>query len=138
MISKKNVLVISTIGSLIFFVWDYIGNSSLCNFLFAEGRLGSCPFTLASLEVLLIPFIPLLILSLITFKMREEVYHAWFRFARWWVPLSIVLIFISPEYSADQMFRIEKGSVALLTSVIFIIVSVILIVWKYFAMRGKN
>jgi hypothetical protein len=30
-----------------------------------------------------------LVLSLITYKMRDEVFHAWWGFARWWVPVII-------------------------------------------------
>ena len=33
----------------------------------------------------------LLLLSLITYKMRDEVFCAWWRFARWWVPVIIVV-----------------------------------------------
>ena len=36
------------------------------------------------------PLLPLLILSLVTYKMRDEVFHAWWNFARWLVPVIIV------------------------------------------------
>ena len=80
-------------------------------------------------------FIPLFLFSLITYKMREEVYQAWFRFVCWWIPLSVLLIFIAPEYSHDWLYPIEKGSVALLTSAIFLIVSLLIIVAKYISLR---
>jgi hypothetical protein len=67
--------------------------------------------------------------------MREEVYQAWFRFARWWIPLSMVLILISPEYSGDWMYPITKGTVAFLTSGIFIVVSVLIIFVKLLRSR---
>lgn len=38
----------------------------------------------------LMSFFPLLLLSLITYKMRDEVFHAWWNFARWWVPVIII------------------------------------------------
>jgi len=71
--------------------------------------------------------IPLFFLSLITYWMRNEVYEAWFRFARWWIPLSMLAIFIAPEYSSDWMYRIEKGSVAFITSALFVAISTIII-----------
>lgn len=37
---------------------------------------------------------PLLFLSLITYKMRDEVFRAWWGFARWWVPVIIVVTFL--------------------------------------------
>lgn len=42
----------------------------------------------------LMPLLPLLVLSLITYKMRDEVFRAWWNFARWWVPVIIVLTFL--------------------------------------------
>ena len=39
----------------------------------------------------LFSFLPLLLLSLITYKMRDEVFRAWWRFARWFVPVIIVV-----------------------------------------------
>ncbi len=36
----------------------------------------------------------LLLFSLITYKMRDEVFRAWWGFARWWVPVIIVVTFL--------------------------------------------
>ncbi len=33
---------------------------------------------------------PLFFLSLITYKMQDEVFRAWWNFARWWVPVIIL------------------------------------------------
>ena len=38
----------------------------------------------------LMPFIVIFLLSLITYKMRDEVFRAWWRFARWWAPVIII------------------------------------------------
>lgn len=89
-------------------------------------------------SVNLLPIIALFLFSLITYKMRDEVYRAWLRFAYVWVPLSIVLIFLSPQYSTDWMYPVEKGTVAFLTSALFVIISLILIVWKSVAIRRAN
>ncbi len=64
--------------------------------------------------------------------MREEIYRAWFKFARWWIPLSMLFILIAPEYSQDLLYPIEKGGVAFVSSSIFFIVSTIIITVKYF------
>ena len=37
------------------------------------------------------PLLPILLLSLITYKMHDEVFRAWWRFARWWVPVIIAV-----------------------------------------------
>lgn len=39
----------------------------------------------------LVPFFPLLLLSLITYRMKDEVFHAWWSFTRWWVVVIIVV-----------------------------------------------
>lgn len=83
----------------------------------------------------LLPIIPLFLFSIITYKMRDEVYRAWTRFSYVWIPLSMVAIFLAPEYSADWMFPIEKGSVAFFSSLIFAVISLLLIIYKYFASR---
>lgn len=43
----------------------------------------------------LVPFFPLLLLSLFTYFMKDEVFHAWWNFARWWVLVTIgVTLFV--------------------------------------------
>lgn len=39
----------------------------------------------------LMPFILILLLSLITYKMHDDVFRAWWRFARWFAPVIIVV-----------------------------------------------
>ena len=85
-----------------------------------------------------LPIIPLFILALITYKMRDEVYRAWLRFAYVWIPLSMLLIFLAPEYSTDWMFPVVKGTVAFFSSILFVIISLILIVWKYVVARRNG
>ncbi len=38
----------------------------------------------------LFPFLSLFLLTILTYRMKEEVFHAWWNFARWFVPLIIV------------------------------------------------
>jgi hypothetical protein len=38
----------------------------------------------------LLPLFPIFIFSLITYKMRDQVFRAWWNFVRWWVPVIIV------------------------------------------------
>ena len=92
--------------------------------------------TLHLLFLNFVPTFPLFLFSLLTYFMKEEVYRAWSRFALVWIPLSMLLIFLAPEYSTDWMYRIEKGSVALATSAIFAVVSLVIVGVKYFKSRG--
>jgi len=84
------------------------------------------------------PAFPTFIIITLTLWVTHEIYESWFRFARWWIPLSMLAIFMAPEYSHDWMFRVEKGSVALAMSATFIIVSIGIIAIKYFSLkRGR-
>jgi len=38
--------------------------------------------------------IPIFIFSLITYKMREEVFQSWWRFVRWFAPVIILVTFL--------------------------------------------
>ena len=131
MISKKNLLVIALGFIVTFFVFAFAQEISLC----PAYSYSACMGIFNGLAEALLPVFPLFLFSLITYKMREEVYQAWFRFVRWWIPLSVLLIFIAPEYSHDWLYPIEKGSVVFLTSAIFLIVSLLIIVAKYISLR---
>ncbi|MBI5645126.1 hypothetical protein HY970_03440 [Candidatus Kaiserbacteria bacterium] len=83
--------------------------------------------------LVLIPFIALFLVSIFVHWIRQDMYESWFRFARWWVPLSMIAIFLAPEYDKDFLFPIEKGTVSLFLSVVFLIVSTLIILVKYFS-----
>lgn len=116
-------------------VWNYVGNYRICDFIVSGGSAGKCPFILTNIGINLLPIIPLFFFSLITYKMQDEIYRKWLRFAQWWVPLSMLAIFLAPEYSGDWMFPVVKGTVAFFSSLLFVIISFLLIAWKYFAPR---
>lgn len=67
--------------------------------------------------------------------MRDEIYQMWFKFARWWVPVSMFLIFITPEYGGGLFNPIQKGSVAVGLSALFFLISLIIIAIQYFRTR---
>lgn len=137
MIRKKKLLIISGLLSLGILIWNYVGNYRVCDF-FIGGSTGNCPFILTRIGINLFPVIPLFLLSLITYKMRDEVYRTWVRFVVVWVPLSMFAIFFSPEYADSfgiALYPITKSSIAFVSSILFIIISLILIIWKWFSLR---
>jgi len=85
------------------------------------------------------PFSPLpfvFILSLITYKMRDEVFQAWWRFARWFVPVIILVTFLinSQSRGGGIVATMAGGFDMLLIGifyVIFIITSLIKITLAY-------
>ena len=89
--TKKSVLFIGLMSSIL-----------LCSqFLFDSGSCGKNGFcndigdilNQDNLSYILIaPFV--LFLSIITYKMKEEVFRAWWNFARWFVPRIIVITYL--------------------------------------------
>ena len=133
MCSKKTLLIVSLIGTLLFVIFLFAKDLGLCNLINS-----SCTDTFDPIAENLSVLVPALLLSLITYKMRDEVYQAWLRFARVWVPLSMVLIFLAPEYTSDWMFPVVKGTVAFFSSLLFLVISPILIIWKHFFTRRSG
>ncbi|MHB0865686.1 MAG: hypothetical protein ACYC1Y_02190 [Minisyncoccota bacterium] len=87
-----------------------------------------------------LPILPLFLFSLITYKMRDEVYRAWLRFASVWIPLSMLGILLAPEYSEQflPMFPVVKGTVAFFSSLLFFTISLFIVVWKFFVVRSAE
>ncbi|MEY4747273.1 MAG: hypothetical protein RLZZ416_322 [Candidatus Parcubacteria bacterium] len=133
MVEKKSVLITSAMVSAAFIVWDYMGNYRLCDYLAKDGHMGSCPFLLSSTELILIPFFPFFFFSLITYFMREDVFRAWVRFAIPAVIVSMILILLTPDSPAGgfgPQIALGKSDTALVASVLFSLISLILIVVK--------
>ena len=86
---KKNVLRISSLYFLYFtglLVSDFLCHASWCR-VRDDDFLGWVFFLFMSL-------LPVFFLSLITYKMREEVFQAWWRVAVWFVPIIIVATYL--------------------------------------------
>lgn len=132
--NKNKILSVSFVGTLLFFIAVYISIFGLCKI--DSDFLCSRPHE-DMYSALLFLFFPLFLFSLITYKMKEAVYLTWYNFVKWWIPLSLLAIIISPRYSHDWMFPIDKGRVAFSTTVIFALVSLILIGYKSYKLRGK-
>ena len=85
--TKKNVLRVS-IAYVIYFAVLWVvaatcNGGNWCN-IQEDGLL-------VSILYFLFPLLPIFLLSFITYKMRDEVFRAWWGFARWWVPIIILI-----------------------------------------------
>lgn len=88
------------------------------------------------IETLLIT-LPFFLISLIVRFLRDEVFHTWIKFALVWVPLTIFLVLISPEYNPSLLPINEKGFVSFSFSTLFLLISLIIIAWRYFSTRSR-
>lgn len=131
MLRKKILLGVGLIGLVVLIIATFSKEIGLC----PAYDYSICQDISNQIAEILFPLIPIVLLSLITYWTRDSVYQAWFRFARWWVPLSMLLILITPEYGGGLFNPIEKGSVAFVSSAFFFLISLVIIAWKYFSTR---
>lgn len=126
MLTKKIILSISGIVSILLVFIDYMGTYQICG-----GSPGLCVDTLFSSSMVLFVFPFIFLFSLITYFLKESVFRAWVNFAKWWVPLQILLVLITPESSGGYFVSIvDKQFVALILSGIFAVISLLIVIWK--------
>jgi len=76
--------------------------------------------------------LPIFFLSLLTYRMKEEVFHAWWNFARWWVPIMVIAVLLALDRSDSFLPPLfSKVNVGLLFGGVFIVVSLAKIVRAY-------
>lgn len=138
--TKKNILIGSGSGVVILLLWNYIGNYHICDFVTQNGSAGDCPLLLTSMGINFLPIFPLFLFSLIAYFMREEIFRAWVRFATWWIPISMFCILITPtDYGGAGIgMSLGKPDVALVTSFFFVLISLILIAYKFFKLKKSG
>lgn len=89
---------------------------------------------------------PLLIFSVVVFMFflaclffSNTTRLSWLRFALWWLPLSAILIAITPVTNSNwlPMYSIENNTVTVLMASLFTIISLGIIAWKQFGPGSK-
>jgi hypothetical protein len=138
MITKKNIFFfgLSVTIFLILLVtadsFGYCNRGSFCSLIsdYLEPPVGSV--------LLVIPFV--FIFSLVTYKMRDEVFQHWMKFARWAIPVAMVASFFISNipHSSNIMSGMDKAFFYILTFGTFCTVSIWRITSKYLQLRGKK
>ncbi len=139
-LTKGKVLSISILISIVLLIADNLGNTKLCTTIgYLDGNIYPCMDVLYLIELMFLSFLPITIFSLITYPLREETFRSWLRFAKWWVPMSMLLVLITPDGQSGGYMPslIDKQVVAFLTSAVFIIISLIIVLYKSIKLRGK-
>lgn len=103
---KKNVLRISSLyifySTALLFISVVCDGSNWCN-IREDGIFGLILFTFAPLAFLFL-------LSLITYRMKDEVFRAWWRFARWWVPVIIAVTLYIGSIGSEGKYPGANGA----------------------------
>ena len=87
--------------------------------------------------LLFLVFVPVLFFSLITYKLRDEVFEAWVKFAKWWVLGTIILVLITPSQD-PSLLPVTKETISFISTACFTLISLILVVLKSVALKQKN
>lgn len=131
--TKKNVLVVGAIlsGLLLFLV--FIQSGDICYSRIWCHKLWS---GINLIGEMLFVFVPTLFFSLITYKMKEEVFRAWWGFARWFAPVIIVVTLLQNTAHTQSGFGgVASGAfdfaLLFLLYTLFIFTSLIRIVIAY-------
>jgi hypothetical protein len=142
--TKKIVLWSSGVISFIILILNYVGTYNLCRvqnggvkFLDTLSSLFTygCTDFLYDIIIIFEIFLPLFLLSLITYKMRDEIFRTWMKFTYVWVPLTLILVFIAPEYQNSWLPIYEKGFVSFVMSFLFLLISLILIIVRHISLK---
>lgn len=119
MSTKKYVLVISLIFVIIFFSSLFSQEIGFCK------SYTSCTDFFDKIAETVFISLPLFLFSLITYKMKEEVFQSWFRFVRVYMPVALLCILLAPSYSSNWIFPYNKGMAAVIASGTFTIISIV-------------
>lgn len=129
--TKKNVLRIGLTGSLLFCVFIFATKVGLC-----DQYNGSCIHKFDSVSEVFQIFIPVLLFSLITYKLRDEIFTTWIKFATWWVLGTFILVLIAPSQD-PSLLSVTKQVISLLSTALFALISTGIVISKSLALRGK-
>ena len=132
MMTKKNVLFAGICGFFLFLIVIFSSKIGLC-----DPYNGACTDEYDSLSEIFQIFIPVLLFSLITYKLRDEVFDTWVKFVMWWVLGTFILVLIVPAQDSS-LLPITKEIVSLFSTVVFTLVSLIVIIATSISLKGKK
>ena len=138
---KKSILVVSILGLVFGYVLTNPVQFHFCKNTYTfNGNVGCLDSFVPTLgEFALLFSLPILLFSLITYRMRDSVFRAWATFAAVWVPISSVLLILIGLADGGGSMGIpnvlDQEFVAMILTSFFSFISLIIIGWKYFATR---
>lgn len=132
--TKKKILVISLIGLVLGVIIDpymlgfCVTDKSLCIFDSLANVLG---------KPLIIIFLPIFIVSVAMFCFKEQIFNSWIRLVYFWFPITALLIILTPEYD-NSLLNIQRDSITLLMAGLFLVGTVIIVVYEFFKLSKKD
>lgn len=122
---RKVFILIGSVSAVEILLVSYFGTYSLCS------EQASCVNLLHSAFFFGMPWAMYLIFEGIFFVLRKIPVDVWFRYTLVVIPLSMLLIFLAPQYSSDFLLPIEKGTVAATTSLLYALGSLAILGYEW-------
>ena len=86
--------------------------------------------------VLFFAALPVALLSLASFFLADRAFYVWRKFAFWWIPCEIVISLLASNRGGGLIgLSMAKDEVALTLSILFFIISLVIIVSKFVRSR---
>ena len=127
-LTKKRVLQASTIGAAI---------TSLLAYIFFNTSTSICPYEITfDCTILSLISLPILLFSLITYNMRDEVFLSWKKFSFIYLFTYLFIVLISPWRPAD-FSPFAKGIDSIRMLGLYTLISLTLIAYKSYQLRKK-
>ena len=131
--TKKWILWVGLLGTILL-ACLFILSANFCYFSTWCSKISQMVRDNEALVVIFI-FPPLFLLTLVTYKMRDHVFRAWWNFARWWVPVIVVItLLLNNKGSGGGYLGMNTMFDGLIYSVLYgvlIITSIVKIVHAY-------
>ncbi len=137
-VTKKRVFIISLLITVLLLCLVLLQETRECYRDWNWCRVYVWDFVM-SVGPFLIPFVAIFLISTITYKMRNEIFHTWLKFSAFVLPVVYFFIIRSPESAIggglSAAMAVTRGQAALQLSVIFLILSLTLITYKFFTLK---
>lgn len=130
--TKKNVLIASGIVTLFLASLFILGSDSCYSSPRCHGISKSNVFAIFNDDNLLAAFVfpPLFLLSLLTYRMQDEVFRAWWNFARWLVPIIVLVTVLVNLMPSNRGFFNMDALVYLLVLAPLYAILILVSLWK--------
>lgn len=80
------------------------------------------------------------VVSITLFFVSDEIWRSWFKFSSWYLPLSVIAIALFPSQTHNLFLTdpFDKKFASLLLSIIFLLLSLLLIALKSYKLRKNS
>ncbi len=128
--TRKIILAVSFISALFAVAIFQFGTATLCN------STRGCSNFLGFMYPFFFMFAAQFPFSIITYFTSDSVFQSWKCFLGWWIPLSTILVLLTPETTGSSFVPfVGRGHIAIFLTVAVIVISLILIAYKSWQVR---